>query len=75
MNNYRNGHRSSTPTEISGLQVVRQRRSKKERAQLAASIRSGRTRLESLTQTQVAAICDVSPGYVRRVTVVQLAAE
>jgi hypothetical protein len=82
MYNYRNGPRGSTiPAEISGLQVVRQRRTKKQRAALAASIQRGETKLGSLTQVQIARLCGVSAQYVHRVQVtnsvpiVQLAAE
>ena len=81
MRKYRAGADSATPpTEISGIQVVRQRRTKKQRAALAASIERGETRLGSLTQTQIAHICGVSAQYVHAVQrantpVVQLAAE
>jgi hypothetical protein len=68
MRKYRAGADSATPpTEISGIQVVRQRRTKKQRAALAASIERGETRLGSLTQTQIAHICGVSAQYVHRV--------
>jgi hypothetical protein len=80
MNTYRNGSGGSTiPAEISGLQVTLQRRTKKERAKLAAAIQRGETRLGSLTQVQIARICGVSAQYVHRVqpanTITQLAAE
>jgi hypothetical protein len=80
MNNYRNGPRRSTiPAEISGLQVVQQKRTKKQRAELAAAIGSGRTRLGKLTLVQLARVCGVSSQYVHRVqrtnTIVQMAAE
>jgi hypothetical protein len=80
MNNYRNAPRGSTiPAEISGLQAVQQKRTKKQRAELAAAIGSGRTRLGKLTQVQIARLCGVSSQYVHRVqranTIVQMAAE
>jgi hypothetical protein len=80
MSNYRNGPRRSTiPAEISGLQVTLQRRSKRERAALAASIRGGEARLGKLTQAQAARLCGVSASYVQQVqranTIVQTAAE
>ena len=68
MSKYTNGSgRSTTPTEISGIAVTRQKRTKKQRAALAASIERGETRLGSLTQTQIAHICGVSAQYVHRV--------
>jgi hypothetical protein len=92
MRTYRNGPgRSTTPAEITGLQVALQRRSKKERAELAAAILRGETKLTKLTDGQVADICGVSAQYVDQVraasaadyirrlqptrTVIQLAAE
>jgi transcriptional regulator with XRE-family HTH domain len=82
---YRNGHGSSTPAKISGLQVVRQHRTKKERARLAGAIQRGETELTKLTQAQISRICGVSQQYVSRLQrgnsgnsappVVQLAAE
>ena len=80
MPRYRNGLIRSTPPAITGIEVTRQKRTKKERAKLAASIISGRTALGSLTQAQVARMCGVSAAYVQaqraphRVPV-QLAAE
>jgi hypothetical protein len=80
MAKYSNGSTGSTPSIITGIEVTRQKRTKKERAKLAASIISGRTALGSLTQAQVARICGVSAAYVHaqrtqhRVPV-QLAAE
>jgi hypothetical protein len=82
MAKYCNGLGGSTiPAEISGLQVVRQRRTKKQRAALAASIGRGETKLGALTQVQLARICGVSAQYVHRVQltnsvpIVQVAAE
>jgi hypothetical protein len=71
---------SSIPAKISGLQAVLQRRSKKERAELANAILRGETELGQLTNVQVARICGVSAQYVHHVQrantpVVQLAAE
>jgi hypothetical protein len=65
MHNYRNGSGDSTiPTEVTGLQVALQWRSKKERAQLAAAIQRGETKLTKLTDGQIARICGVTPQYV-----------
>jgi hypothetical protein len=81
MSKYTNGSgRSTTPTEISGIAVTRQKRTKKQRAALAASIERGETRLKSLTQAQIARICGVSAAYVHQMQLadrppVQLAAE
>jgi hypothetical protein len=68
MTKYRNESGNSTaPAEISGIQVVRQQRTKKQRAALAAAIGRGETRLGQLTCTQIAHICGVSAQYVHRV--------
>jgi hypothetical protein len=79
MTKYSNGSRGSTiPTQISGLQVALQRRSKRERAELAASIARGQTHLKRPTTVQAARLCGVSAPYVhqvQRTNTVQLAAE
>jgi hypothetical protein len=83
MRNYHcRGVGSSTPVEITGLQVVQQRRSKAERAWLAGAIQRGETKLTDLTKDQVSRLCGVSPQYVHAVerensapVVTQLAAE
>jgi len=92
MRTYRNGSGgSSIPREITGLQAVRQQRTTRERAELAAAIQRGETRLTKLTRGQIADICGVSvqytyqvrlasaDAYLRRLqfahTAVQLAAE
>ena len=82
MTKYSNGSRgSSIPPKISGLRATLQRRTKKERAELAAAILRGETELGRLTHVQVARICGVSAQYVHAVqrantpVVVQLAAE
>jgi hypothetical protein len=68
MSSYRNCSVNSTvPTEISGLQVTRQRRAKRQRAELAAAIMRGEVRLTHLTQTQTAKVCSVSASYVSHV--------
>jgi hypothetical protein len=69
MSKYRTRFINSTPpAEISGLQVVLQRRTKKQRAQLALAIERGETRLTSLTERQIAAICNVSTTYIHKLT-------
>jgi hypothetical protein len=81
MTRYRNGSGGAiAPPEITGLQVALQRRSKLQRAELAASIKRGDTRLGPLTLVQLARIVGVSSQYVHRVQrsappVIQLAAE
>ena len=79
MTKYCNGSRgSSIPPKISGLKAVLQRRSKRERAELAAAILRGEVELGQLTNVQVARICGVSPQYVhqvQRASVIQLAAQ
>jgi hypothetical protein len=68
MHNYRNGSGDSTiPTEVTGLQVALQWRSKKERARLAAAIQRGETKLIKLTDAQIAAVCGISPAYVYQI--------
>ena len=68
MSKYLNGSRGSTiPPKISGLRATLQRRSKKERAELAAAILRGEVELGQLTNVQVARICGVSPQYVHAV--------
>jgi hypothetical protein len=71
---------STIPRKISGLRATLQRRSKRERAELAAAILRGETELGQLTNVQVARICGVSAQYVHHVQrantpVIQLAAE
>jgi hypothetical protein len=72
---------SSIPRKISGLRATLQRRSKRERAELAAAILRGETELGKLTHVQVARICGVSAQYVHAVqrantpVIVQIAAE
>ena len=69
---------SSIPAEISGLHVALQRRSKRQRAELAASIARGQTHLKRPTTVQAARLCGVSAPYVhqvQRANTVQLAAE
>ena len=82
MSKYTNGSRgSSIPPKISDLRAVLQRRSKKERAELAAAILRGEVELGQLTNVQVARICGVSAQYVHQVqrantpVIVQIAAE
>jgi hypothetical protein len=68
MSKYLNGSRGSTiPPKISGLRATLQRRSKRERAELAAAILRGETELGRLTHVQVARICGVSAQYVHAV--------
>jgi hypothetical protein len=68
MGTYRNGSGGSTvPKEITGLQAVKQRRSKLERAELATAIIRHETKLTKLTDSQIAAICGVSVQYVYQV--------
>ena len=68
MTKYCNGSRgSSIPPKISGLRATLQRRSKRERAELAAAILRGETELGRLTHVQVARICGVSAQYVHAV--------
>jgi hypothetical protein len=65
MHRYRNGSGNSiAPPEISGIAVTRQKRTKKERAALAAAIARGETELTRLTQAQISKVCGVSASYV-----------
>jgi hypothetical protein len=76
MHTYRNGTCNSTfPRQISGLQIATQPRSTRERAELAAAIGLGETKLVGLTYAQIAAICGVSAPYVCRVRLARACAE
>ena len=67
MHTYRNGTgNSTTPREITGLQIATQPRSKQERAALATAIIRGETKVTRLTYGQVCAICDVGTQRVYR---------
>jgi hypothetical protein len=72
---------SATPKRITGLQLALERRTKKQKAVLAAAIESGETELTHLTQAQISKLCGISATYVHQqqrkngVSVVQLAAE
>jgi hypothetical protein len=80
---YRARRNGASPAEISGLQIVQQRRSKKERARLAVSIYTDETKLQRLTLVQLSRLVGVSAQYVGRIrrenntppVVTQLAAE
>jgi hypothetical protein len=68
MRTYRNGSDGSTvPTEITGLQVALQPRSKRQRAELSVAIEGGMTKLVRLTDTQLARIVGVSAQYIHQV--------
>jgi hypothetical protein len=72
---------SATPKRITGLQLALERRTKKQRAVLAAAIERGETELTHLTQAQISKLCGISATYVHQqqlkngAPVVQLAAE
>jgi hypothetical protein len=75
MHTYRNQSGGSiVPAEITGLELALQRRSKKERAQLAVAIEAGRTRLVGLTDTQLARVCGVSAQYIHQMRLALIAA-